>query len=366
MMRASWMAVLLAAQGAWCAPKFEVRFFYDKNDSALDILELKFLSAKRAIAIGVLQDRNNVRGTLIETNDGGETWTLRPFREFPRAMFFLEESVGWIVTDRGIWRSEEGGREWKKIHSKKGILAVHFLNASTGFAVGAPKLFLRTDDGGRSWKKIEEGDKPDTKPENTAYAVIGFSNSRMGVVGGFSQPPRPRESRYPDWMEPELARYRRQRPAVLILIETNDGGATWRSSMASMFGRLTRLDLSTREGLGVLEFDNTFPWPSEVYRFFMGSGKSERVFREKNHLVTDVLWTQDAAWLGVIQVPYEVRGAPIPGRVKILRSSDSGLKNWSTVAVDYRASANRVSLTAAPDGALWAVTDAGMILSLKP
>lgn len=366
MSRRALLALCLAALAAPGAPKFELRYFYDKNDSALDILELKFVSARRAVAIGVLQDRRGVRGALLETNDGGESWKLEAFREIPRGMFFLEESVGWIVTDRGVWRTEEGGREWKKIHSRKGLLAIHFLDRSNGFAVGAPKLFLRTSDGGRSWTKVDEGDKPDTKPENTAYAVIGFSGSRRGVVGGFSQPPQPRESRYPDWMEPELARYRRQRPAVLILIETNDGGATWRSSMASMFGRLTRLDLSEREGLGVLEFDNTFPWPSEVYRFFIGSGKSERVFREKKHLVTDVLWTQDAAWLGAIEFPYEIRGAPIPGRVKIFRAQDAGLKDWTSLAVDYRATANRVSLAAAPDGTLWAVTDSGMVLSLKP
>lgn len=366
MIRTALFCCLLAAQAGLAAPKFELRYFYDKNDSALDILQVKFVSARRGIAIGVLRDRNGVKGTLIETNDAGETWKLQPFRELPRAMFFLEESVGWIVTDRGIWRTEEGGREWKKIHSKRGLLAIHFLDAANGFAVGAPKLFLRTANGGRNWTKVAEGDEPDTKPENTAYAVIGFSSSRRGAVGGFSSPPQPRESRYPDWMEPELAKYRRQRPAILILFETNDGGVKWRSAMASMFGRLTKLDLSERDGLGVLEFDNTFPWPSEVYRFFIGTGKSERVFREKNHQVTDAMWIGESAWLAAIQLPYEVRGAPIPGRVKIMRAMPPQFAVWENVPVDYRATANRVSLATSPNGSVWVVTDSGMILSLQP
>jgi hypothetical protein len=366
MIRGILLAALLAVTAAAAPAKFELRYFYDKNDSALDILELKFVSARRAIAIGILRDRDRVKGALLETNDGGETWAMQPFRELPRAMFFLKDSVGWIVTDRGLWRSEEGGRDWKKIHSRKGLLAIHFLDAANGFAAGAPKLFLRTADGGKTWAKVPEGDQPETKPENTAYTVIGFTGARQGLVGGFSAPPQPRDSRYPDWMEPEVAKYRRQRPAVLILIETNDGGATWRPAMASMFGRLTRLVLAGREGLGILEFDNTFPWPSEVYRFFAGAGKSERVFREKGHLVTDALWTSESAWLGAVQLPYEVRGAPIPGRVKILRAKAPGLKDWASVPVDYRATANRVSLAEAPDGSIWAVTDAGMILRYPP
>jgi photosystem II stability/assembly factor-like uncharacterized protein len=366
MMRAAAMAALLALPVCAASAKLELRFFYDKNDSELDILQVQFVSAKRGLAIGVLQDRNGAKGRLLETNDGGETWKLLPFREIPRSLFFLDESVGWIATDRGVWRTEEGGREWKKVHSRKGILAVHFLDTNTGFAVGVPKLFLRTTDGGRKWTKVEEGDKPETKPEHTAYTVIGFTDARKGVVGGFSAPPDPRDSRVPDWMEPELARYRRQRPAVLILIETRDGGTTWKPAMASLFGKLTRLALAEREGLGIIEFDNTFAWPSEVYRFFIGSGKSERVFREKKHLITDAIWGKDSAMLAAIELPYEVRGAPIPGRVKILRSDGGEFKNWESVPVDYRATANRVTLSLGPDGVVWAVTDAGMILSLAP
>jgi hypothetical protein len=366
MIRALLAAVLFASAGLADGGRFQLRYFYDKDESALDILEIRFLSARRGVAIGALRDRDNIKGALIETNDGGETWKLQTFREIPRAMFFLQGSVGWIATDRGVWRTEEGGREWKKIHSRKGILALHFLDSANGFAVGAPKLFLRTSDGGKTWTKVAEGDKPETKPENTAYSVIGFADTRKGVVGGFSSPPDRRRFDYPDWMEPELAKYRRQRPSVLILIETRDGGATWQSASASMFGRLTRLALNGQEGLGVLEFDHTFPWPSEVYRFFHGTGKSERIFREKNHLVTDTLWTADGAWLGAIQLPYEVRGAPIPGRVKILRALPPNFTLWESVRVDYRASANRVSLASAPDGTIWAVTDAGMILSWKP
>jgi hypothetical protein len=365
MMRWAVLALLALPLGAAPA-KFELRYFYDKDNSELDILELKFVSAKRGLGIGVLRERDRVRGAILETNDGGDTWKLQPFREVPRSLFLLEESVGWIVTDRGLWRTEEGGREWKKIYSRRGLLAIHFLDASNGFAAGAPKLFLRTSDGGRSWTKVPEGDKPDTKPENTAYSVIGFAGDGKGVVGGSSVPPDARRSRYPDWMEPELARYRRQRPTVMILIETRDGGANWKSSVASLFGQLTRMALTEREGLGVLEFDNTFPWPSEVYRFLLGTGKSERVFREKNHLVTDAAWDDESAWLGAVQFPYEVRGAPIPGRVKIFRATDASLKAWQSVPVDYRATGQRVSLARGVDGTVWAVTDSGMVLSYRP
>ena len=69
-----------------------------------------------------------------------------------------------------------------------------------------------------------------------------------------------------------------------------DGGKTWDATTGSLFGHVTRVRLSLNGfGLGLIEFSNAFEWPSEVFRIDWTTGNSERVYREKNRLITDVV-----------------------------------------------------------------------------
>ncbi len=354
--------------GAVAEEKFRLRYFYDRDDSELKILQMQFVNAKRAVAIGVLTENDRVKGALVVSDDGGETWEVQPFKEIPRAMHFIESEIGWIATEKGVWRSEEGGRTWQKVKSQKGLLAIRFLDANTGFAAGVPKLFLSTIDGGRKWTPVPEGEKPETTADNTAYSVITFLDGKSGIVSGFSVPPTRRRSALPDWMDPELAKYRRQRPTVLVLFETSDSGKTWKHQTSSVFGRVAQISLApSATGLAVMQFDNEFPWPSEVYRLMIGTGKSERVYREKTDLVTDALVTKGGtAYLAAIQQATAVRGTPIPGKVKILTAEGPAYSRWEPLPVDYRATGLDVSLCQSPDGTIWTVTSGGMILSRAP
>jgi len=70
-----------------------------------------------------------------------------------------------------------------------------------------------------------------------------------------------------------------------------------------------------------------------------------------------------------VELPGKARQLPIPGKVRILRSSAvdvAGKPTWIDMDVDYRAEANRLSM-AAPDARnVWVATDTGMILKLTP
>ena len=350
------------------AEKLTLRYYYDKNDEELSLQDVKFLSKQRAVALGVLNKDDKASGVQLATNDGGASWTMEPLKDVPRTMFFLDDSLGWMVTQGGIWRSEEAGRSWKKIKSQKNVLDIHFLNADRGFAVGAPKLVLETKDGGKNWAPVEEATKPETKPENSVYSVVSFADPKVGIIAGYSMPPRreDRERNLPDWMEPEQAKRRGQRPTVLLDMETRDGGETWKADSSSIFGRPSQLILAgPNRGFVVFEFDYFFPWRSEVFRF-TGAGKTERVYREKGERVTDVLLQKDGtAYLAAVQTVGEIPGVPIPGRVILLRSVSEPYTLWERIPVDYRASARNVRLTESPDGQIWAVTDLGMILAVR-
>lgn len=355
----------LAEQPAVTSQRFRLKYFFDRDNEALQIVGLKVLSAKRIIAAAAYQSKlGRAQGRLVVSDDAGATWQIEPLKEIPRSLFFLDDSLGWMVTAGGIWMSEEGGRSWRKVYSNRDLLTVRFITPMVGFAGGIQKTLLRTTDGGRKWSPVPEAAKPETRPENTAYTSIDFISDKVGMVAGASIPPR--RMRLPAWMEPEEAMRRYQRPAVLLVLETRDGGETWAQSIASVFGRVTRLALTSRSnGFALFQFDDSFPYPGEVMRLSLKGG-SQQVFRQKDRLITDVVVNpSDEAFIGGLEPAGDVRGIPIPGRVKILKGLPPDYTQWQEIPADYRAVANRVHLSVSPAGQVWAATDTGMILRLE-
>jgi hypothetical protein len=166
-------------------------------------------------------------------------------------------------------------------------------------------------------------------------------------------------------MEPEKATRRREWPGVSVSLETRDAGRTWKPTTVSNFGQITSIHLAPDgRALAVVEFQNAFPYPGEVYGISWKDGKSGRVFREKDRVVTDsALVDGGPAFLAAIEQPSVLR-SPIPGRLHMLTSTD--LKQWKEMAVDYRASARRAVMAAVDASNAWVATDTGMILKLEP
>jgi hypothetical protein len=119
----------------------------------------------------------------------------------------------------------------------------------------------------------------------------------------------------------------------------------------------------------VMQFQDTFDWPAEVYLLDLATGKSESVFREKDRLITDAAVFPPTpgslgqrAFLAAVEPPGRVSNLPVPGKVKMLTSTD--LKEWNEMEVDYRAVATSLVLAGPDPGHVWAATDTGMILRL--
>ena len=134
-----------------------------------------------------------------------------------------------------------------------------------------------------------------------------------------------RRNEVPDWMDPEKAQSRRLLPSTLVLLQTLDGGATWKPSSASIFGKVTRISLTHGgDSLGLVEFSSNFEWPSEVYRFHAGGGESTRVYRKADRFITDILLTESGtAYLAGTEATAVVRDNPIANKVKIIRTRDN-------------------------------------------
>lgn len=359
------LALLVAGETPCRAgARWVLQFFHDALDSELVITDLAFPSPRTGIAAGYLLERGRVRPRVLLTRDGGQSWKPIETREAPLALYFLEENLGWMVTERGLWGTTDGGATWTKLSNLRGLLRVHFLDRQRGFAVGLKKSAYETADGGRTWKRLAAADLPDSNPERTVYGWIEFAGRNVGSIVGWSSPRREPEAQLPDWLDPEAAEKRRQWPTFTIVLQTSDGGRSWQHSTTSMFGRITRLRRTPDgRGLALVEFHDAFEWPAEVFRIDLRENSTERVYREKTRAVTDVALAGNTAYLAAIEPPGKLRQTPVPGRLVMIRSSN--LRDWEEMEVDYRAFGRRAVLAVGGESDVWVATDTGMILRLE-
>ena len=378
------LAFLAVAQDSNAPPasngRWTVQYFYDVDRSVLELTDLAFPSALRGVAIGTIYDKleeKKPKYTALITSDGGTQWSLVPLKEFPRSIFFLDDSLGWMATTNGIWFTQESGRSWTKIseqpkpNKKLGevpgglILRLWFLDPQHGYGVGFQKSVFETHDGGHTWTPLDEAAAPTGNPVFTSYTRIAFADAQRGMIVGGATPPRrdDADQTLPAWMEPERAAKRRQVATLTLLLQTASGGEKWSFSTAPLIGFVNSVHIAANDGLAVFSYSDSFEWPSEVYRLNLATGKSTSVFREKNRLVTDTaIFPNGRAFLAAVEPPGRLHTSPIPGKVVMLTSSD--FMNWSEMEVDYKAVARSLVIAGPDSDHLWAATDTGMILRL--
>jgi photosystem II stability/assembly factor-like uncharacterized protein len=113
-------------------------------------------------------------GLLLETADGGETWSALETGQVDSAgvgltdASFVDEKHGWVVGEKGlILHTADGGKTWEKQASgvTNDLERVQFVNERVGYAVGSAVyqgsaharfngVLLYTEDGGKTWKNI--------------------------------------------------------------------------------------------------------------------------------------------------------------------------------------------------------------------
>lgn len=352
-------AGLAAAQpdAAW-----KLIYHYDQDRSSLSLHDLHWPGPGCLIAFGTETVRGRGKPVAAISRDGGRTWALTPLKAHVRSAFFLTERLGWSVTSDGVERTSDCGRTWEKAGRQAELARVWFRDEALGWGVGMGRKAVVTRDGGRTWKNIEAINGPDSEPDQSLFAWIAFANEQTGVMTGWHYPDR-NPPPPPIWLDPAELRLTVGLPYTTLLLQTRDGGKTWRGMTASLHGRLTRLRFGPDgAGLAIIEYEQSFQWPSQVYGWRVGESDMPRVYREEHHFVTDAAVGRDGwTYLAGVEVGGSVR-LPTPAKVKIVRSRD--LKTWTPVRVDYRAAAEYVWFAHGPDRELLALSDRGMILRL--
>lgn len=139
------------------------------SNTEFSLMGVFFLDKQRGVATGET-------GVMLHTEDGGKTWansnsdlaTCMPVKLIEQgvtcinfyAVFFLDETHGWIVGDHGaILFSSNGGKDWGvvSIGNFPNLYSVYFRDDLNGWAAGQNGLLLHTVDGGKTWEKAETG-----------------------------------------------------------------------------------------------------------------------------------------------------------------------------------------------------------------
>ena len=346
---------------AHAAQRWKIQYSYQKLDSSLELKDFVCPSTQRCIAAGeIFEKSGRQQGVVVLTSDGGKQWSIVDIKEHPLSLFFLNESVGWMVTDRGIWSTVESGRTWTKLEGAKGAVRVHFLDATHGYAAGFPKAVYETTDGGKKWIKLAAADQPPTEAQETVYDCIAFSGDHGVIVGNLFQRDN---ARTPLWLDPD-ARYRREHQTKVAILETFDRGKTWKGATLPIVGALSQMKFA-KDGRAIIlvEYANYFSLPSSVYKTRLTREGAETIFEERDRAVTDLSVLPDgSAMLASIETPGATNQVPIPGKLKMFESDN--LRVWREMDADYRAVAQRAILAVVDAQHAWVATDTGMILNL--
>jgi len=126
------------------------------------LLDLAF-AGDRIVAVGE-------RGHVLLSDDKGVTWRQAksvPTRAMLTAVYFVDAEYGWAVGhDETIINTADGGETWTLSHfapeAQQPLLDLWFANRVSGIAVGAYGAYFTTNDGGRHWSSAKFSAPPTT------------------------------------------------------------------------------------------------------------------------------------------------------------------------------------------------------------
>ena len=115
---------------------------------------IHFIDTKRGWAVGTT-------GTVLSTTDGGTTWTTASVsKDTLTQVNFTTPNNGWLTTIGQVHYTASGGGTWNVQHQVRsqsrppGILDIHFVSTTEGWAVGGKGTVLWTENGGGHWEPL--------------------------------------------------------------------------------------------------------------------------------------------------------------------------------------------------------------------
>jgi photosystem II stability/assembly factor-like uncharacterized protein len=177
MRRGITLVVVAALMGAGASAQV------DPNDEANKPAEIEPLaSGSLLLDLGVAGSRLvavGERGHVLLSDDQGATWRQAksvPTRAMLTAVYFADAEYGWAVGhDETIINTVDGGETWTRTHfspeSQQPLLDLWFANRVSGIAVGAYGAYFTSNDGGRHWSSAKFAPPPAKTPTHDGEAA---------------------------------------------------------------------------------------------------------------------------------------------------------------------------------------------------
>ncbi|MDE0555367.1 MAG: YCF48-related protein [Candidatus Poribacteria bacterium] len=134
--------------------QFEWRQIESGTDTHL--YGVHFVDAKRGWAVGTA-------GTVLSTTDSGTTWQSSSVsKDALTQVNFTTPNNGWLASIGQVHYTASGGATWNVQHQIRsqsrppGILDLHFVSKTEGWAVGGKGTVLWTENGGGRWENIQD------------------------------------------------------------------------------------------------------------------------------------------------------------------------------------------------------------------
>jgi photosystem II stability/assembly factor-like uncharacterized protein len=119
-------------------------------------------------------------GDILATTDGGTTWTTQYSGPLEATgVQFIEESDGWAVTTEGhLLRTDDAGVSWQDISTKSPSLrSAQFVTRDTGWGINDSGVLVRSEDGGVLWRSVNS-------PLGITVDTICFDGPDSGWAAG--------------------------------------------------------------------------------------------------------------------------------------------------------------------------------------
>ena len=198
---------------------------------------------------------------LFRTTDGGENWiSVSGIRG--SSVFFIDQNTGWVADDfyvysNGIYKSTDGGITWVQ-KSSISSSSVYFSDINTGWAVGAGGSIIKSTDGGESWVSKTSG-------TTNNLNCIKFYNSNLGMCVG---------------------------NAGTVLLST-DGGETWIPQNAGNAEALKAVSFTNSSSIWIAGYNGTILNTTDLgYNWTLYEGVTE------NDLTSLSFINEYTGWIG--------------------------------------------------------------------
>lgn len=201
-------------------------------------------------------------GLVISSKDGGKSWMgTGPIAQLSTTLTqisFTTPQNGWVVSIGKVHYTGSGGNSWVVQHHERsstgkspGILDIHFVTKSEGWAVGGLGTVLHTQNGGVKWKKIN------TSSEKHLWGVY-FADPKHGWIVGEDSEILHTQDGGKQWTRQETDA---EQPLFAVhfvdlvkgwivgtnglILNTKDGGQTWNRQQNSFKGTLRDVAFSS-------------------------------------------------------------------------------------------------------------------------